>query len=93
MTTTTKKSTSAAAEAAAEVVTAEAQPAVQPKATPTTVAPAVVGPVPAAGVEPVTVTLSHHLAINGKDYQPGSVIRVSPDYARRLRTQGYTART
>lgn len=89
--TTTKKPTSVAATAAAEAAPAETQP--ESARTASSAAPAVVGPVPAAGVEPVTVTLSHHLAINGKDYTPGTQIRVSPDYARRLRTQGYVART
>ncbi|MGV9509288.1 hypothetical protein ACWDQZ_27185 [Streptomyces tendae] len=73
----------------AETVTAEARP----KRTTTTIAPAVVGPAPLTGVEPVKVRLSHHLGIGGNDYQPGTEILVSPDYARRLRTQGYVART
>ncbi|MGW2550123.1 hypothetical protein [Streptomyces sp. NPDC001635] len=91
--TTTKKPTSAAAAAAAEAAPAEMQPQPEPARTPSNAGPDVIGPVPTAGVEPVTVTLSHHLAINGKDYTPGTQIRVSPDYARRLRTQGYVART
>ncbi|MFJ2745313.1 hypothetical protein ACIO3O_37280 [Streptomyces sp. NPDC087440] len=40
-----------------------------------------------------TVVLSHHLRINGVDCPPGTSVQVSPDYARRLRMQGYTART
>ncbi|WP_435059864.1 hypothetical protein [Streptomyces sp. bgisy060] len=39
-----------------------------------------------------TITLSHHLNIAGTEYPPGSRIRVSTDYARRLRRQGYVAR-
>jgi hypothetical protein len=54
---------------------------------------AVVGPPLPAGAAPETVVLSHHLRIDGVDYAPGSTIRVSPDYARRLRAQGYTARS
>ncbi|MER5301304.1 hypothetical protein ABT039_17780 [Streptomyces lasiicapitis] len=46
---------------------------------------------PGAGME--TITLSHHLNIAGTSYQPGAKIRVSADYARRLRRQGYVART
>ncbi|MEU8911796.1 hypothetical protein [Streptomyces nigrescens] len=40
-----------------------------------------------------TITLSHHLNIEGTDYLPGSKVRVPSDYARRLRRQGYVART
>ncbi|MEU3652840.1 hypothetical protein AB0E67_08295 [Streptomyces sp. NPDC032161] len=40
-----------------------------------------------------TVTLSHHLNIEGRSYQPGAKIRVPADYARRLRLSGYVART
>ncbi|AKN68765.1 hypothetical protein QR97_02160 [Streptomyces sp. PBH53] len=40
-----------------------------------------------------TITLSHHLNIEGTDYLPGSKIRVPSDYARRLRRQGYVARS
>ncbi len=92
--TTTKKTatatatTTAAGEAVTEAVTAEARP----EHTPTRPVP-VAGPSLIEGQEPVTVTLSHHLRIDGADYQPGSQVRVSPDYARRLRTQGYTSRT
>lgn len=87
-TTTPKKTTAATAEdsAAAVTETAEARPARKPART-------LVGPAPLAGVDPVTVTLSHHLNIGGTDYQPGAEILVSPDYARRLRTQGYVSRT
>jgi hypothetical protein len=55
--------------------------------------PDVVGPPLGDGEKPVTVTLSHHLRINGTDHLPGVEIRVSPDYARGLRGQGYVART
>ncbi|GGW95257.1 hypothetical protein [Streptomyces noursei] len=40
-----------------------------------------------------TITLSHHLNIEGTAYLPGSKVRVPSDYARRLRRQGYVART
>ena len=46
---------------------------------------------PSSAVE--TITLSHHLNIEGTSYQPGAKVRVSADYARRLRRQGYVART
>ncbi|MEW1700108.1 hypothetical protein ACIQCR_17120 [Streptomyces sp. NPDC093249] len=39
------------------------------------------------------ITLSHHLSIQGTDYPPGSQVRVGADYARRLRRQGYVARS
>ncbi|MCX4677609.1 hypothetical protein OG413_20265 [Streptomyces sp. NBC_01433] len=44
-----------------------------------------------SGVE--TITLSHHLNIEGVSYLPGTKIRVPSDYARRLHRQGYVART
>lgn len=65
----------------------EASPVQQPART------TVVGPALTAGATPLTVTLSHHLNIDGTDYAPGAEIRISPDYARRLRTQGYVSRT
>lgn len=40
-----------------------------------------------------TITLSNHLRIEGADYLPGAKVRVTADYARRLRLQGYVART
>ncbi|MFF7643936.1 hypothetical protein [Streptomyces canus] len=40
-----------------------------------------------------TVTLSHHLDIEGTDYLPGARVRLPADYARRLRLSGYAART
>ncbi|MFG2141831.1 hypothetical protein [Streptomyces sp. NPDC048650] len=40
-----------------------------------------------------TITLSNHLRIEGTDYLPGAQVRVTADYARRLRLQGYVART
>ncbi|WP_181800955.1 hypothetical protein [Streptomyces shenzhenensis] len=55
-------------------------------------AAAVVGPPLGEAEKPVTVILSHHLRIDGTDYRPGAEITVSPDYARRLRGQGFTAR-
>ncbi|MEU6460338.1 hypothetical protein [Streptomyces sp. NPDC046976] len=57
-------------------------------------APAVVGPpLLSEDEKPVALTLSHHLRIGSTDYAPGAEIRVSPDYARRLRGQGFVART
>ncbi|GAA5071023.1 hypothetical protein [Streptomyces similanensis] len=55
--------------------------------------PAVVGPPLGVGDDPVSITLSHHLRIDGADYVPGAQVKVSPDYARRLRAQGFIART
>lgn len=80
---TLKKTTAEATESAPETVT---DPAPRLAAT-------VVGPQLGRGQEPETVTLSHHLRIGGTDYTPGARILVSPDYARRLRGQGYAART
>ncbi|MFP3990994.1 hypothetical protein U9R90_26710 [Streptomyces sp. E11-3] len=40
-----------------------------------------------------TITLSNHLRIEGTDHLPGAKVRVTADYARRLRLQGYVART
>ncbi|MBZ6476663.1 hypothetical protein [Streptomyces griseocarneus] len=48
---------------------------------------------PALGAGMETITLSHHLNIEGTSYLPGAKIRVPSDYARRLRRQGYVART
>ncbi|MDH6449672.1 hypothetical protein M2155_002080 [Streptomyces sp. SAI-119] len=86
MTTNTTKKT-AAAEESPETVTAEVRPERTRRSS------GVVGPPLGEGQEPVTVTLSHHLRIDGTDYTPGAEITVSPDYARRLRGQGFTART
>jgi hypothetical protein len=44
------------------------------------------------GQQAEEITLAHHLAISGTDYTPGSRIRVNPDYARQLRSNGYAAR-
>ncbi|MFE2723901.1 hypothetical protein [Kitasatospora sp. NPDC059327] len=54
--------------------------------------PVVVGPPLAAGQEPETIRLAHHLVIAGRDYLPGVEVLVSPDYARQLRANGYVAR-
>ncbi|MET8717338.1 hypothetical protein ABZV52_29680 [Streptomyces sp. NPDC004735] len=88
-TTTVKKSTATAQESA-EAVTATAETQPEPASAR---AATIVGPAPTAGGAPVTVTLSHHLNIDGTDYRPGAEILVSPDYARRLRSQGYLSRT
>ncbi|MFJ1552709.1 hypothetical protein [Streptomyces mirabilis] len=87
MTTNTIKKTTAADESAG-TATVEARPEHASRR-----APALVGPPLDDGQEPVTVTLSHHLRIDGADYTPGAELTVSPDYARRLRGQGFTART
>ncbi|WP_413100912.1 hypothetical protein [Streptomyces sp. Inha503] len=50
-----------------------------------------VSSVPGLGME--TITLSHHLNIEGTNHRPGDKIRVPADYARHLRQQGYVART
>ncbi|MFJ4880066.1 hypothetical protein ACIP93_33330 [Streptomyces sp. NPDC088745] len=84
---TTKKPAAAAAEESAAAVTEPPRPARRPAP-----APDVVGPALGAGVEPVTVTLSHHHTIDGTDYPPGAELLVSPDYAYRLRLQGYVTR-
>ncbi|MGW2496266.1 hypothetical protein ACWCV2_17410 [Streptomyces pseudogriseolus] len=84
---TTKKTAAPEAEESTEAVTTEA------RSERTGRAPALVGPPLGEGQEPVTVTLSHHLRIDGVDFTPGAQINVSPDYARRLRGQGFTART
>lgn len=83
--TTTKRP---AVEADESTATTEARPERTARIRPT-----VVGPPLGEGQAPVTVTLSHHLRIDGTDYTPGAEITVSPDYARRLRGQGFTART
>ncbi|MFI6686603.1 hypothetical protein [Streptomyces sp. NPDC050485] len=51
--------------------------------------------VPSANIlEPMeSIVLSHHLRIEGADFVPGSKVRVPSDYARRLRRQGYVARS
>ncbi|MEU2968952.1 hypothetical protein ABZ687_28745 [Streptomyces ardesiacus] len=89
-TNTTPKKTADTAAASAEAVTETAE--ARPERT-TRRPPAVVGPPLGEGQKPVTVTLSHHLSIDRTDYLPGAQITVSPDYARRLRGQGFTART
>ncbi|QOV40154.1 hypothetical protein IM697_18170 [Streptomyces ferrugineus] len=86
-TNTTKKpaADAAAEESAADVSgAAPARPSRRPAPDPD-----VVGPALPTGVEPVTVTLAHHHAIDGTDYPPGAELLVSPDYAHRLHGQGY----
>lgn len=87
--TTKKPAAAAAAEESPEPVTetVQARPARRPAA-----APAVVGPALPAGTDPVTVTLAHHHTVDGTDYPPGTELLVSPDYAHRLRAQGYASR-
>ncbi|MFE2181345.1 hypothetical protein [Streptomyces sp. NPDC059455] len=82
--TTKKPAADAAAAESAEAVTetAPARPSHKP-------APEVVGPALAVGAEPIAVTLAHHHTIDGTGYPPGAKILVSPDYAHRLRAQGY----
>ncbi|MGW3626259.1 hypothetical protein [Streptomyces sp. NPDC000880] len=84
----TTKPTAAAAAAEPKKTTTTAEPETAAKG-----APPLVGTMLAVGVKPETVTLSHYLRVEGVDYQPGDSIRVSPDFAQRLRTQGYVART
>ncbi|WP_411147372.1 hypothetical protein [Streptomyces sp. A30] len=90
MTTNTTKKTTAEADESAAAATdiTEARPQRSARRTSD-----VVGPALGDGQQPETVTLSHHLRIDGTDYTPGAEITVSPDYARRLRGQGFTART
>ncbi|MFD3514911.1 hypothetical protein [Streptomyces sp. NPDC058657] len=64
----------------------------EPEATPSGSKAASASPAD-TGVPTETITLSHHLAIGGTDYPPGSKVRVPTDYARRLRRQGYVARS
>lgn len=85
-TTPKKPATAAAVESASETGTDASEPTQRRAA-------AVVGPPLGHGQTPETVTLSHHLRIGGTDYAPGAQIFVSPDYARRLRAQGFIART
>ncbi|MEU9354994.1 hypothetical protein AB0D65_29365 [Streptomyces griseoloalbus] len=84
---TTKKPAAAAAEESTTPV-AETTPARSVRKPAPEV---VVGPALPAGVDPVHVTLAHHHTIDGTDYSPGAQILVSPDYAHRLRGQGYAA--
>lgn len=84
--TTKKPAVDAAAEESVEAVTETAPVHLARKPVP---APDVVGPVPPLGVEPVTVTLAHHHTVDGTDYPPGATLLVSPEYAQRLRGQGY----
>ncbi|MFI1012667.1 hypothetical protein [Streptomyces sp. NPDC020965] len=50
--------------------------------------------VPARPAPPMeTITLANHLNIGGRAFLPGAKVRVSPDYARRLRLSGYVARS
>ncbi|MFE2011310.1 hypothetical protein [Streptomyces sp. NPDC059491] len=71
------------AEESTDIVT---QPA--PAARPPAIA-APVGPAVSPLAAPVTVTLSHHHEIDGTAYVPGAEILVAPEYAERLRAQGY----
>lgn len=82
-----KKTAAPEAEESTQAVTTEARPENTRRA------PALVGPPLGEGQQSVTVILSHHLRIDGVDFTPGAQINVSPDYARRLRGQGFTART
>ncbi|MCX5182654.1 hypothetical protein [Streptomyces sp. NBC_00268] len=83
---TTKKpaADAAAEESAADVTETAPHPARKPAPDPD-----VVGPALPPGVEPDAVTLAHHHTIDGTDYPPGAKLLVSPDYAQRLRGQGY----
>ncbi|MFM9634494.1 MULTISPECIES: hypothetical protein [Streptomyces] len=85
-TTPKKPAADTAAEETVEAVTEAAPP--RPART-AAADPDVVGPALLIGADPVAVTLAHHHAIDGTDYQPGAKLLVSPDYAHRLRGQGY----
>jgi hypothetical protein len=67
-------------------------PAPAEQAKPKTSETPFVGPELRPGQTAQKVTLAHHLRIDGQDFQPGSEIKVSPDYARQLRGSGYAAR-
>ncbi|MEU9781509.1 hypothetical protein AB0H92_11130 [Streptomyces phaeochromogenes] len=84
--TSKKPAVDAAAEESVEALpeTAPVRPA--RKAVPD---PDVVGSPLPLNVEPVTVTLVHHHTVDGTDYPPGAKLLVSPEYAQRLRSQGY----
>ncbi|WP_328491172.1 DUF7210 family protein [Streptomyces zaomyceticus] len=79
-----KPAAPAAAEESTDIVTQPA-PASRPAVIPATPVGPTVGPVTA----PVTVTLSHHHEIDGTAYAPGAEVLVAPEYAARLRAQGY----
>lgn len=84
---TPKKTADAPDEAAADTAETRSERNAPPLAVP------VVGPPLREDEAPSTVTLSHHLCIDGTDYAPGVELSVSSDYARRLRGQGFVART
>ncbi|MCX4976439.1 hypothetical protein [Streptomyces sp. NBC_00620] len=86
-TNTTRRTADAPDEAAVDTAETRSERNAPSRAVP------VVGPPLREGEEPSTVTLSHHLGIDGTDYAPGTEISVSSDYARRLRGQGFVART
>ncbi|MFE2533755.1 hypothetical protein [Streptomyces sp. NPDC059371] len=71
-TTPTIKRPAAAEQTEAVTETAEARPETAPRTAPT-----VVGPPLGMDEKPVTVTLSHHLRIDGTDYTPGAKVTVS----------------
>ncbi|MFE4575730.1 DUF7210 family protein [Streptomyces chartreusis] len=81
-----KPAADAPAEETAETVTKSAPARPARKSAP---GPDVVGPALPAGAEPISVTLAHHHTIDGTDYPPSAKLLVSPDYAQRLRAQGY----
>ncbi|MFJ3094632.1 hypothetical protein [Streptomyces hydrogenans] len=82
---TTKKPAAPAAEPSADTDLV-AQPAVgsRPPAVPNVVRP------PISPFEsPIPITLVHHFEIDGTAYPPGADLLVAPEYAERLRAQGY----
>jgi hypothetical protein len=88
--TTTKRT----ATAPTDTPTTETTPAIGSPDTVINAAPApadtpVIGGPLRIGEEPLTVTLSHHLTVDGRDYVPGTTLRVSPAYARSLTVNGY----
>ncbi|MFB6630034.1 hypothetical protein ACFCWY_09070 [Streptomyces sp. NPDC056362] len=48
-----------------------------------------VGPALDPAVTPVAIRLTHHHEIDGTTYAPGDEVFVAPEYAARLRAQGY----
>lgn len=67
----------------ADVVT-QPSPAVRPAAL-----ACLVGPTLNPAVEPASIRLTHHHEIDGVTYAPGDELLVDPEYAARLRAQGY----
>ncbi|MGW0033087.1 DUF7210 family protein [Streptomyces sp. NPDC003314] len=83
--TTKKPAAPAAAEQSTDTdVTIQPAPAARPA-----VLARRVGPALDPDVEPVRIRLTHHHEIDGTTYAPGDELLVDPEYAARLRAQGY----